>query len=315
MKRKLLCVLLAVMMFVTMVTPALAVDSERIDVQQAIARGDIMPHPALDSMDALRARALARDTNDERNRTQFREFETILELESRSRSAVALSELELEMVTQYRVLATERVENLSKLSDEALFALGYDAGQIYVVRNFAGTDEHFMALSATANVWLDIDWHRPFNNGRDTETRLFFQFRWTAQPFWGFRDFMTLTWNDWLVRGHASSVMYVDSIGNLQPRWQTPTFLAGNAANAGASWRYNKNIEDNRFWAREGTVSVVLETSRRTHIAARGEVVHNRFGLSVNPPTFTLPGGAAASISVGFLATRTGVNAQRMPNW
>jgi len=302
--RKILSVILVVVMLVALGVPALALQSDG----RPVASGQgVLSHQEIASMDDLISRALARDKNDARNRNELVEFAVVQELESRRQASIAMSAKELEMVTHYRALAAERVDNLSRLDEASLLDLGYDADEIYIIRNFRGTDEQFMALSATANVWLDIDWLRFDTVTRRTSTRLFFQFRWTREPLFGMSDYMALTWNNWMITGRAANVMYVDDFVN-HPIWQSPTFVDGNHVGAGAAYRFRAKIDDNRLWAQEGFAIFVLDSAGERDIMARGELIHRQFGLSINPPSFSLPGGAALSITIGFTATRFGVD-------
>lgn len=169
--RKILSLILVGAMLVTPGASALALQSDR---PMTTSGQNALPRPEIEPMVALRSRALARDTNDTRNRTKLVEFEVVQGLETRRQASIVLSEKELEIVTQYRALASERVRKLSTLSEAALHALGYDADEICIIQNFRGTDEQFMALSAAANVWLDIDWLRYDAVTQRTSTRLFF---------------------------------------------------------------------------------------------------------------------------------------------
>lgn len=115
-----------------------------------------------------------------------------------------------------------------------------------------------------------------------------------------------------MITGHAANVMYVDAFGR-QPRWETPTFMDGNTTGAGAAYRFRAKIEDNRFWGQEGFTIFVLDSAGRRDIQAWGELIHRQFGLSISAPTFSLPGGASLSITIGFTATRFGVgNSMRL---
>jgi len=119
--RKILSVFLVVVMLVALGVPALALQSDG----RPVASGQgVLSHQEIASMDDLISRALARDTKDTRNRTELVEFEVVQELESRRQASIAMSARELEMVTHYRALAAQRVDNSSRLDEASVLDLG-----------------------------------------------------------------------------------------------------------------------------------------------------------------------------------------------
>jgi hypothetical protein len=220
--------------------------------------------------------------------TEFEVFRELRSLYEHDFKRAELSEDQLYFVQNFLEKTFEQIEFFQTLDDEILYGLGYTYEQIGIIRNFEGTDQQIEALSAGLSVRVQVD-NTVFTISQNrTSSRIHLTFAWDRVPLFGMTDLMAVGWDTWLPAGRSANVRYRNINNPNRIISQTPTFIASNQGqNMGGGFRYRAKINDNHYFAFEGSAIFVVDRAGFHDMYARGSVAHVRLTVQIQLPTFS----------------------------
>lgn len=230
---------------------------------------------------------------------EYEELKKLAEQTPATLGSKGLSSNEIATIKNYQEVYRNHIEDLQTLSDNALSKNGYNEAQINMIRNFAGTEEEMVLLSAELTFYSSTTAFRYVQGGRTTGG-LAYNWEWNGIPVIKMQDMVAATWNSWRVTDDTSYVTYFELISGEQYSRRSAEFTYDEDENelAGAGHRFEMTLSDNYYYAKMGGGTFSLESDGflkkdfSYYIAYGHATVEPEIGFSVS-----LPGGAAGSIS------------------
>lgn len=202
-------------------------------------------------------------------------------------------------ILNYKEEFTKAFKAHSLLDETELGNIGYTAEQVNILKTFSGTDAEMQALAATCTITLNIDYVTYSSSTGRTKSRFDYTFRWGSVPAFGMTDMVAVGWNDyWGVTGHTGSITY-KHINSGATKYQSPTYKAEGGA--GVSHKFSCKIEDNYYYASQGTGIFVVEITGRKDLHVKASYGHKQ--IIVGTPGVTIGfgvSGVSGGISISF---------------
>lgn len=206
-------------------------------------------------------------------------------------------------IQNLRSAYADHLEEIAHYDRAALENLGYTDAQINTLQNFDGSESQIMALAATLNFDLSIDYVTWSAADNRTNARLCYEFEWNGIPLIKMKDAVAVSWNDWTINGKISYITYEPVNGSGSSQLQAATYVANNGSAAmGGGFRFPMLISNSSYWAKSGYgIFTLYYNNYRKDLSAYAAYAHYTMTAT---PSFTIPG--YGSISFNMDATPSG---------
>ena len=222
-----------VTLFVCMIVtaPVLAFTKENADEQQAMA-----------------------DTS---STITINEYEEISNLAKQSTSELkneGFSSQEIASIYSYRKEFKNHVEELNKMSDDALADSGYTLSQIEDIRNFDGSSATLARVSAKCSLNGKVDMIKYYD--KHTHARITYNWSWSGIPVYKMTDMVAVGWGSWHLVSQSGSVVYYNLISGKLYK-SANTTLVKSDQQSGKAHKFKMLIDDH-YYAKKGAGSFSL---------------------------------------------------------
>lgn len=210
---------------------------------------------------------------------------------------------QISKIKNLRSAYADHLEEISHYDRAALKNLGYTDIQIDTLQNFDGSESQIMALAATLNFDLSIDYVTWSAADNRTNARLCYEYEWNGIPLIKINDAVAVSWNDWTINGKISYITYVQVNGSGNSQLQAATYVANNGSAAmGGGFRFPMLINNSSHWAKSGYgIFTLYYNNYRKDLSAYA--VYTHYTVSATP-SFSIPGYGSISFnkSIDYLA-------------
>ena len=213
--------------------------------------------------------------------------------------SLGYSSTDVSKIKDYKEVFRSHIEELCNLSDNALINNGYTKEQIYIIRNFSGTEDEMRAVAASVSVSASVTSH--YYDGNYTYAKLVYSWLWSGVPAFKSFDVIGASWNDWFITSKSLTVKYYDKDTGAYHSTISPTFIGANLGTEGGGYRFRLATSDNFNYGKVGSGFYNLRSD--VH-AAKDIAYYISYGHSqivVSSPSISIgTGGASGSISFSF---------------
>jgi len=190
------------------------------------------------------------------DKVTINEYELLKDLSKKSTLDLekkGFQDKDIEKIKNYKDEYAKHLKKYAELDDESLNNLGYTSEKIEMLRVYDGSEAQTIALAASCNLTLKVDYVTWSAAQNRTNARLEYNFTWTGVPLVKKTDIVAVTWNDWTLNGTTANTTYKHIYGFNPDIYGYPTFVANSGPSSlGAGYRFPMAQQDNYYWAQSG---------------------------------------------------------------
>lgn len=182
------------------------------------------------------------------------------------------------------------------LSDRKLVDMGYDKESIDILRNFDGSEDQIVTLSASLSLSCSISQY--FYREGKTYAVISYNWSWSSMPFWTMTDIIGIAWDPSFYQT-PNNVNDKQTISKYNGNTYVGTYVTalsckspGNAAGCEFPVLIN---ERKNHWAKSATGKVYIAASG--YVSEMGVRVAYGHSTGVGSPGVSFPGGVSISFT------------------
>lgn len=240
-------------------------------------------------IDSLNFEGFYQQSDWKNNATTYSEFEIYEKLANTPSSHLeedGYTSAEIATIQNFRNELDRHVRQMNTMDDNTLYEFQYTPSQIEAIRNYDGSDEALSRAAATVSIGLTIDYCTYNASTNRTSSRIHFTFSWNGQPVIKLKDMMTVGWNGWVQAGKSANVQYKYIYSGGTTKDQAPTYVSpSNGSGYGGGYKFNAVIDNNYYYAQNGSCIFVVDSSGERDMHAVGAFAHQTLSLE---PSFSV---------------------------
>lgn len=133
---------------------------------------------------------------------EFNEYDWIKYENQKNEKVLLLegySEETVDIIKNYEEYFDKHVEALNTMSDQTLKSFGYDDSDIYMIKNYKGTEAEIRGLGATCSISVTPSNFKYSSSSTYTTGKLSFSWKWNKIPMSQANDLIAAGWNDFAI--------------------------------------------------------------------------------------------------------------------